>query len=79
MRPEKAIEILNAIAVIHQDNKNCQNAISTAIEALGFKEYFDNLYEKGLEVANWDSNGEIEAFETLYDAAISHGYREEEE
>ena len=78
MRPEKAIEILKALVVLHQDNESCRNAISTAIEALGFKLYFEDLYEKGLEVANWHLNGELEAFETFYDEAMARGYREEE-
>ena len=35
-----------------------------------FKSYFDELYGTGLEVANWHQNGDMEAFDNFYDAAI---------
>lgn len=35
-----------------------------------FKEYFDELYGTGLEVANWHENGSTEPFDNFYDAAI---------
>ena len=35
-----------------------------------FKEYFDELYGTGLEVANWHENGSAEPFDNFYDAAI---------
>ncbi len=36
-----------------------------------FKEYFDEMYGKGLEVANWHLNGELEPFDNFYDGAIN--------
>ena len=39
-------------------------------EAKRFKEYFDELYGIGLEVANWHQNGDTEPFDNFYDAAI---------
>ena len=39
-------------------------------EAKRFKEYFDELYGIGLEVANWHQNGNTEPFDNFYDAAI---------
>lgn len=45
-------------------------AIDTAIKALKFKEYFDELYEKELEIANWHLNGSLEPFDSFYDSAI---------
>lgn len=39
-------------------------------EAKRFKEYFDELYGTGLEVANWHENGDTEPFDNFYDAAI---------
>ncbi len=35
-----------------------------------FKSYFDELYGKGLEVANWHENGDLEPFDDFYDSAI---------
>lgn len=34
-----------------------------------FKEYFDGLYERGLEVANWHLNGALEPFDNFYESA----------
>ena len=39
----------------------------------GFKEYFDDLWGKGLEVKNWHSNGGIEPFDSFYNSAIEWG------
>ena len=41
-----------------------------------FKEYFDELYGDGLEIAYWHENGDLELFDNFYDAAIE--YMEEE-
>lgn len=35
-----------------------------------FKEYWDELYSKGLEIANWHMNGELESFDNFYDSAM---------
>jgi len=35
-----------------------------------FKEYFDDLYGQGLEVANWHLNGDLEPFDTFYEEAL---------
>lgn len=44
------------------------------IEALkAFKAYFDDLYGKGLEVANWHRNGNLEAFDNFYESAKEAG------
>ena len=37
-----------------------------------FKEYFDELYGKGLEVANWHCNGNLEPFDNFYESAIEY-------
>lgn len=39
-----------------------------------FKEYFDDLYGKGLEVENWHMNGETIPFDDFYESAC--GYAE---
>ena len=47
---------------------NRQNA---EIEKLNkFKSYFDDLYGKGLEVANWHLNGSTEPFDNFYESAL---------
>lgn len=35
-----------------------------------FKSYFDELYGKGLDVANWHENGDLEPFDNFYDDAV---------
>lgn len=35
-----------------------------------FKEYWDELYGTGLEIAKWHLNGESEPFDNFYDAAM---------
>lgn len=35
-----------------------------------FKEYWDELYGKGLEIANWHMNGQLEDFDNFYDSAM---------
>ena len=36
---------------------------------LRFKEYFDELYGQGLQVANWNMNGTLVDFDDFYDSA----------
>ena len=40
-----------------------------AINAIKFKQYFDELYGQGLEIANWHLNGELEPFDNFYESA----------
>lgn len=48
------------------------NALTIEIKALrAFKDYFDNLYGQGLEVANFHLNGDLEPFDNFYDSAIA--------
>ena len=37
-----------------------------------FKEYFDDLYGKGLEVENWHMNGETIPFDDFYESACEY-------
>lgn len=39
---------------------------------LRFKEYFDELYGQGLQVANWNMNGTLVNFDEFYDSAIDY-------
>ena len=57
------------------DLHTCANEIArdalALLKALSeFKAYFDDLYGKGLEVANWHMNGATEPFDSFYDSAI---------
>lgn len=51
-----------------------QFVLEYVIESLkalsGFKEYFDNLYGEGLEVANFHMNGNLEPFDNFYNSAM---------
>lgn len=58
---------------------HCENNIRIAFEALKtqkqlekFKEYFENLYGEGYEVANWHLNGELEPLDNFIDSAIDY-------
>lgn len=35
-----------------------------------FKDYFDDLYGQGLEIAKWHQNGDTEPFDSFYDSAL---------
>lgn len=42
-----------------------------------FKQYFDELYGQGLDIANWHQNGELELFDNFYESAIEYSLRKE--
>lgn len=44
-------------------------------QLVSFKEYFKDLYGQGLEVANWNQNGELEPFDNFYESAIEYSLR----
>ena len=47
------------------------NRQQSEIERLkAFKSYFDELYGKGLDVANWHLNSELEPFDNFYESAL---------
>ncbi|MGN1303765.1 MAG: hypothetical protein ACI4YB_01890 [Oscillospiraceae bacterium] len=64
------------------DNHHCKDIGSQEILGLinrqkaeierlqAFKSYFDELYGKGLEVANWHLNGNTEPFDNFYESAL---------
>lgn len=62
---EMAISALKEIQQYHEIG-----TVEECREAKRFKEYFDELYGIGLEVANWHQNGDTEPFDNFYDAAI---------
>lgn len=75
---EKAIERL--ITITKRPENECWLGISNieAIKAVllelenykSFKQYWDELYGKGLEISNWHENGETELFDNFYDSAL---------
>lgn len=47
------------------------NRQKAEIEKLkAFKLYFDELYGKGLDIANWHLNGALEPFDNFYESAL---------
>ena len=57
----------NGCRNFEEENEN----LKAEIERLtAFKSYFDGLYGKGLDVANWHENGELEPFDNFYDDAV---------
>ena len=66
---EKSYEVaITALKEIQQYREI--GTVEECREAKRFKEYFDELYGIGLEVANWHQNGNTEPFDNFYDAAI---------
>lgn len=52
-----------------------QSQILTTLKV--FKSYFDELYGKGLDVANWHLNSELEPFDNFYESALQEVVGEE--
>ena len=60
-----------ARAIINNDYRKASE-VAKEIEGLrAFKAYFDDLYGKGLEVANWHLNGELESFDNFFESALA--------
>lgn len=56
---------------LNKETLNLINRQKIEIEKLQeFKSYFDALYGKGLEVANWHLNGNTEPFDNFYESAL---------
>ena len=53
------IEVIVTAKELSEENKRLK----------AFKEYFDGLYGKSLEVANWHLNGALESFDNFYESA----------
>lgn len=41
-----------------------------------FKEYFDEMYGEGLDIANWHFNGDLEPFDYFYNSAMEYAKEE---
>ena len=48
-------------------------ALKKEIESLrSFKDYFNELYQKGIGFSDWQHNGDIEPFDNFYESALDH-------
>lgn len=65
----------NRIDKLVLDLINRQQAEIERLKA--FKSYFDELYGKGLDVANWHLNSELEPFDNFYESALQEVMGEE--
>ena len=65
----------NRIDKLVLDLINRQQAEIERLKA--FKSYFDELYGKGLDVANWHLNSELEPFDNFYESALQEVVGEE--
>ena len=85
MTQEEAIGALVAARLVLDfngvDAPEYTEAINMAISGLRpvsreqvekFKEYFDELYGKGLEVYGWHLNGDPEPFDNFYEGACEY-------
>ena len=65
---------VNELQMPRDDYKGIMEYIDDAIvlleEISAFKEYFDELYDQGLEIANWHMNGSLEPFDNFYESAV---------
>ena len=70
--PQKRAEMIDfAISALKEIQQYREiGTVEECRKAKRFKEYFDELYGIGLEVANWHQNGDTEPFDNFYDAAI---------
>lgn len=64
---KELLKVINERFELTQENKRLQR----------FKDYFDDLYNTGLEVANWHLNGSLEPFDSFYDSAMEWIERDE--
>jgi hypothetical protein len=85
MTREEAIktfeDILQLSPTLDETGCSVTEAMKVALSALRpvtreqaekFKEYFDELYGKGLEVHGWHMNGEAKPFDDFYEAACEY-------
>lgn len=60
---------------VNEISLSVQSQILITLKA--FKSYFDELYGKGLDVANWHLNSELEPFDNFYESALQEVVGEE--
>ena len=70
---EEEKQALNMAIQALEENQEYR-AVGTVEElkqAMNFKKYFMDLYEEGLEVANWHKNGDLEPLVNFIDEACN--------
>nr|DAE14277.1 MAG TPA: hypothetical protein [Siphoviridae sp. ct0uL16] len=61
----------NCINILMRHTIDLINRQKAEIEKLkAFKSSFDELYGKGLDIANWHLNGALEPFDSFYESAL---------
>lgn len=69
---------VNRAATMREKTLQITEKQQAEIERLkAFKSYFDELYGKGLDVANWHLNSELEPFDNFYESALQEVVGEE--
>lgn len=58
-----------ALKEVLEENKRLKAQMQTCKKYESFYEYFSALYGTGLEVANWHLNGDMESFDSFFNAA----------
>lgn len=61
---------IRAIKAIKENYEELIEAKAEIERLKAFKFYFDELYGKGLDIANWHENGALEPFDNFYDSAL---------
>ena len=68
-KAEQQVEQFESLFHQKSNHRKDVEILEIAIKAIKFKEYFDEMYGKGLDVANWHLNGELEPFDNFYESA----------
>ncbi len=74
MYPQQQMDIVqwaDYAAFVRQDEDTALRPVSRE-QVEKFKEYFDDLYGKGLEVYGWHMNGEAKSFDDFYEGACEY-------
>lgn len=62
---------INRLEIELKAMRGAANSYKAEVERLtAFKSYFDELYGKGLDIANWHKNGDLEPFDSFYNSAL---------
>lgn len=64
-------EEINRLEIELKAMRGAANSYKAEVERLkAFKSYFDELYGKGLDIANWHKNGDLEPFDSFYNSSL---------
>ena len=76
-REEEHIISFEKMGIGKSNHRTDKELFEVAITAIKFKQYFDDLYGKGLDIENWHLNGDLEPFDNFYESAISYAEQKE--